>query len=89
MLKEAYPETIFIHVTMPLTSIQTGPKAWVKKIIGRQIRGIDDNIKRNQFNDMLRKEGEGKAPIFDLAKIESTLPDGTRSLSRKNGEVIS
>ena len=87
-LREAYPETIFIHVTMPLTSIQIGPKAWVKKILGRQIRGIDDNIKRNQFNDMLRKEGEGKAPIFDLAKIESTFPDGTRSLLRKNGEVI-
>lgn len=70
-LKDKYLETTFIHVTVPLTSIQTGPKAWVKKIIGRPIDGYADNIKRNQFNELLRKEYEGKEPIFDLARIES------------------
>ena len=42
---------------------------------------VYNNINRNQFNEILRKEYEGKAPIFDLAKIESTYPDGKTSYS--------
>ena len=48
--------------------------------------GYDDNIKRNQFNELLRKEYDGKAPIFDLARTESTLPDGKRSSFSKDGK---
>jgi hypothetical protein len=75
-LERKYPKTTFAHITVPLTVIQTGPKVWIKKIIGREIGGYGENIKRNQFNDLLRKEYGGKAPIFDLAIIESTFPDG-------------
>jgi hypothetical protein len=74
-LKEKYPKTIFVHVTVPLTTVQSGPKAFIKKIIGKPIDGYADNIRRNQFNGMLRKEYEGKAPIFDIARIESTFPN--------------
>jgi len=78
-LKKNYPETKFIHVTMPLTSVQTGPRAWIKKLIGKPIRGMEDNIKRNHFNSFLKNEYLDKDPLFDLAKIESTFPDGRRS----------
>jgi len=78
-LTEQYKNIVFIHVTVPLRVIQTGPKAWVKKIIGRPLTGILKNVKRNQFNTMLRKEYKGKAFIFDLARIESTFPDGKRN----------
>ena len=53
-LKLNYPKTEFIHVTIPLKIVQTGPRAWVKKIIGRPIGGYEDNIKRNEFNNLLR-----------------------------------
>ena len=85
-LKKTYPKTKFIHVTVPLTTVQTGFKALVKKIIGRPITGYVDNINRNQFNDMLRKEYNGKEPIFDLAGIESTFPDGRRASFMKDGK---
>ena len=52
-LKKTYPKTNFIHVTVPLTTRQTGIKAWIKKLIGRPVGGYDDNIKRNQFNELL------------------------------------
>jgi hypothetical protein len=86
-LKEKYPKVVFIHITSSLTSLQTGPKAWIKKVIGRSIDGFDDNIKREQFNAMLLKEYEGKDAIFDLAKIESTTPDGSSSVFEKDGKT--
>ncbi len=36
---------------------------------------------------MLIKQYEGKEPIFDIAKIESTFPDGTRSSFTKDGKT--
>jgi len=90
LLKEKYPKTTFIHITIPLTSKQTGIKTFVKnmikKVIGKTVRSYRDNIKRNEFNEMLMKEYEGKDPIFDLAKIESTFPDGKRSTVTKEGK---
>jgi hypothetical protein len=86
-LKSRYPGITLIHFTTPLTSIQTGPKAWIKKIIGRPIDGIDDNIKRHEYNKMLLKKYGGKEPIFDLTGIESTFPDGRRSSFIKDGKT--
>lgn len=86
-LKEKYPKVTFVHLTIPLMAAQTGPKVWIKKIIGRSIDGYEDNIKREQFNAMLLKEYEGKGPIFDLAKIESTSPEGSRAVFEKNGKA--
>ncbi len=86
-LKRKYPQVVFIHFTSPLMTVQTGIKALIKKIIGRSIDGYDENIKRNQFNEMLRKEYEGKELVFDLAQIESTFPDGTRATFNRNGKT--
>lgn len=85
-MKKTYRKTTFVHVTVPLKTVQTGPKVWIKKIIGRPIGGYSDNINRNQFNDMLREEYGGREPIFDLADIESTYPDGKRE-SFTNGAI--
>jgi hypothetical protein len=86
-LRSKYPRTTFVHFTIPLTVLQTGPKAWVKKIIGRPINGYDDNIKREQFNEKLRKEYNGREPIFDLSTIESTTPEGLRATFQKDGKL--
>jgi hypothetical protein len=84
-LRTKYPQTTFIHVTNPLTAIQAGPKAFIKKIIGKPLGGYEDNMKREQFNTMLRKEYTGREPVFDLAAIESTNPDGSRVSFGQNG----
>jgi len=86
MLKEKYPDTIFIHSTVPLTTVQSGIKAKIKKLIGRNVGGSRSNIVRNKYNALLRNKYEGKEPIFDLAKIESTFPNGERSEFEANGK---
>ena len=84
-LKTKFPQTTFIHCTMPLVKLQDGPKAWIKRILGKPLSGMDDNIKRDEYNRLLVAEYAGKEPIFDLAKVESTYPDGTRSVATKDG----
>lgn len=75
-LANAYPDTLFLHTTVPLTIVQTGPRAWVKRIIGRPLGGYADNIQRNRYNTLLKQHYQAKAPIFDLAMVESIRPDG-------------
>lgn len=72
-------ETVFVRVPLPLTTVATGPKVWAKKIPAGPIRGHDDNIKRRQFNEMVRRECAGKGPILDLAVAEATYAEGTRA----------
>jgi len=88
-LKSRYPNIIFVHITVPLTSKQTDVKTMaknlIKKVIGRPVRSYTDNIPRNQFNDLLKHEYEGIEPVFDLAEIESTLPDGKRVINSEDG----
>lgn len=69
-LSKKYPRIEIVHYTVPLRSIQQGPRAWVKKILNKSI-GIDDNVARQKFNDLLILEYNDK-PIFDIAKYEST-----------------
>lgn len=37
-----------------------------------------DNVARERFNQLLRQEYAGTGRLFDLARVESTRPDGTR-----------
>lgn len=85
-LQLKYPDTIFVHLTIPLTTIQTGPKALIKKMLGKPIGGIDANIKRNAFNQLVVSTYKGKAPVFDLAKAEATQQDGTLTTFVKDGK---
>lgn len=75
-LIETYPSILFLHITAPLRVVQSGPKAWIKNILKKPLGGAADNVKRNQFNQLLKDEYTGSGHVFDLAEIESTLPDG-------------
>jgi len=86
-LKSNHPHTTFIHMTAPLTTIQDGPKAWVKKILSRSLGGTVENSKRHEYNEMIRKTYSGKEPVLDIATIESTFPDGRRATFELNGKT--
>jgi len=86
ILKEKYPQTVFMHCTVPLViKTKTSPISMIKKILGRDDRM--QNIARNDFNELMRKEYGEKAHIFDIAEIESTYPDGSRETFVKNGNT--
>ena len=91
-LKRKYPGTTFIHVTTPLTSkrsdLKTVTKNIIKRVIGRPVRTYKDNIKRNEFNEMVREEYNNNGLVFDLAKIEATYPNGKMLTITKNGTTF-
>jgi hypothetical protein len=76
-LRRSHPRTVFVHVTLPLTTEQTGWKALAKKLLGRAPYGTVENVRREEYNRLLREAYGGREPLFDLARIESTAPDGT------------
>lgn len=75
--QQARPDVRIIAVTAPLTVTQTGPKAWVKRLLGRTPSGVDENGRRHAFNEVLRSTMP-RDRLFDLAAAES-LP-GVESL---------
>ncbi len=86
-LKNEYPNINIVLMTVPLTGIQKGWKSMVKKLLSKVPYGYLENIKRSEFNNMLVEEFSGVFPIFDLARVESTLPEGTiNTFSYKEAE---
>jgi hypothetical protein len=85
-LAAMYPHIKFVHLTVPLTVTKQTWKTYTKKLLGKNnIWEYADNIKRNEFNDLIRKEYGDKEAVFDLAKVESTSPEGKRSSFAKDG----
>jgi hypothetical protein len=71
-LAQRYPKTTFVAVTTPLTTVQTGPKAWIKRLMGRAPAQYAENAKRAEFNALLRDRYLADGRLFDLARVEAT-----------------
>ncbi len=87
VLKNKYPKIRFIHFTVPLTTSKPTMYSRVKKIIGKKDISVLLNEKRNIYNELVRKEYAGKEPVFDLAEIESTSSNGSRTSYWENGKA--
>ncbi|MCP3101864.1 SGNH/GDSL hydrolase family protein [Myxococcus sp. K15C18031901] len=85
-LRARHPGTTFVHVTVPLTTVQRGAKAWLKELLGKPVWGIQENVKRESFNQLLRQNYGGKQPLFDLARLESTTAEGVEEKYELNGQ---
>lgn len=86
-LRARYPAVTFVHLTVPLTVVQGGPKAWLKRLFGGAPWGERENAVRHRFNELLRTRLAGQ-PLFDLAAAEATKPDGTSSFVERDGQVV-
>lgn len=76
-LQTKHPGTTFVHVTVPLTVVKGGPKEFLRGLIGRPPWATLANFKREEYNALLRQVYGGREPVFDLARVESTAPDGS------------
>jgi hypothetical protein len=92
-LVQQFPKTTFVHVTVPLTSqpnglkkLLKGTKKMFKQLVNQPSYDISDNKQKNEFNDLLKNTYQGKAPIFDIAGIESTFLDGKQQVYSSNGK---
>lgn len=87
-LRARFPRTRFVHVTSPLTVVQSGPKALIKRLLGRPLGGAEANAARERFNALLREAYAGREPVLDLAAVEATGPDGRRTTFNHQGREL-
>ncbi len=88
-LKARYPKTDFLHLTVPLGSKPKRSKKVlreaVKLLIGRP-SAFDDNLRRQQYNDLLRETYPEPNSFFDLAFVEAVNPEGLVCSTSVRGE---
>ncbi|MDA8164314.1 MAG: hypothetical protein M0017_04705 [Desulfobacteraceae bacterium] len=90
-LKKKHPHIEFIHVTVPLCSVRTGLK-WdlkqrIRRVLGRSTV-IDDNDRRQRYNQLLRGKFTDAGSFFDLALVESTNGHGRKCFAERSGETV-
>lgn len=88
-LRRRHPALMLVHVTVPLVAREPLVKRLVKRPLRRptslQLNGV-----RSRYNRLLRTTFLGREPVFDLARIESTHPDGRRCVhSAPDGAIES
>ncbi len=86
-IREQRPDVQLVHVTLPLMSDPPGFKTRVKRLIGYPTHRDEDNVLRNAYNRALRERFAGE-PLFDLAAVESTFPDGSGSSFEHQGQPV-
>lgn len=79
-----FPRTTFVAVTAPLTTVQAGLKARVKRLLGRAPDGLAANARRTEFNELLRERYGRQGRLFDLARCES----GSGAPERYQGQAV-
>jgi len=82
-IKRKFQNIKMIHVTTPYYSHKRGLKGFIKRLIKPDLH----NVKRNEFNNKLIEKYNQSDPIFDLATVESTYPDGSRSSFKYKGKT--
>jgi len=87
-VKSRHPKLTLVHVTVPLTTVQSGLKGTVKQWLGIAPYGLLENKRREEYNDLLRSSYLGREFVFDLAKVESTTRSGTRTLVKWKGDSV-
>jgi hypothetical protein len=77
-LQQSRPDIRVMHVTSPLRADPPGWKTRIKRLVGKATEEDSDNAARNAYNAALRAR-YATASVFDIAAVESTRPDGSRS----------
>lgn len=72
-LEGDYPNVRFIHATAPLTVGPHGIRGHLKVLV----KG-DLNVQREKYNELMRS-AYGSDQLFDIADLESTAPDGSKT----------
>ena len=86
-LKSRFPRTKFVHMTIPLMEYPNGVKDRIYRFFNMSNSSDLDNMRRNELNELILNEYRAKEPVFDIAMVESTLPDGKRAFFSKDGKT--
>jgi hypothetical protein len=84
-LQSEFPTVHFIHCTVPLTTMDSGIKLFIKRLLGKD-GGAAANLKRGEYNRLITDTYGPRGSVFDIARRESTFPDGSRMVCKVNGK---
>lgn len=88
-LTQRHPQIRFVHVTVPLRTVQGKLWCLIQRLRGKDwSRAFRDNAARYRYNERLRTHCREREPLFDLARLESTAPNGSRCVHRVNGTPL-
>jgi hypothetical protein len=87
-LVRSAPGVHLVHITVPLRGIRLGLRSRIKLLAGQTLEPVEDNVRREAYNSLMRKEYQGEATLFDLAAFEATRPDGSTSSIRIGGKEV-
>jgi hypothetical protein len=76
-LRARHPGLTIVHFTMPLKESESWRGVLTKRLTGTPLER-DRNAVRSRYNELLLARYAGKEPVFDIARMESTRPDGLR-----------
>jgi hypothetical protein len=85
-LQARYPSITFVPVTTPLTTRSPLWRRTMKGLLGNPDLLSVVNSKCAEFNRMLAQNYGSKTVVFDLERVESTYPDGSRNEFTMNGQ---
>jgi len=74
-IRARHPRLRLVHCTIPLRTLPHGPYALLRRAMGHRHAELERNRAREMFNAALRRQAQDE-PLFDLARHESTRPDG-------------
>lgn len=87
-IRSRVPDLTIVHFTVPITKLRVTWKTKLKEAFGKKNIWEYDHIKnKHVYNDMITNTYSGIDPIFDIASIESTYPDGSRNSFTREGKV--
>lgn len=90
-LKDRYPNTKFLHITVPIRSVPKGTKKYLKQTVKLLIGKpgfFEDNMMRQNYNDLLRNAYSKTGLFFDLAHVEAVSSSGFGCYVQKGTERI-
>lgn len=87
-LRARHPGVAFVHVTAPLVTTPGGVRSSLKALLGRPSQQLLENLRRDDYNALLRRAYAGKEPLFDLAAVEARRPDGSLEAVDWQGRAV-
>ena len=87
-LVKSAPGVHLVHLTVPLRSIRLGLRSRIKLLAGQALEPVENNIRREAYNSLMRSEYGNEHHFFDLARLEATQPDGCTSSFQYRSEAV-
>jgi hypothetical protein len=91
VMKDRYPNTKFLHVTVPIRSVPRGAKRYLKQTVKLLISKpgfFEDNMMRQNYNNLLRNAYSKTGLFFDLAHVEAVNSSGFGCYAQKGTEKV-